>query len=235
MITGEAAPKDHHADHEDGGSDEVDCTGLEGAGGGLTYDDFIYETFFEALDGFYIDKSGAEVVDAGHIQLSIDTLGSANSYVTFYKKSQRDNPVLTWDKERRLRFAIWANSQSDQYGDFEMVLGYQAIVDHHIGFVIYDGVLKGSVGNGTDQTTVDLFTIAAAAWTYAPRLELHHYPGDRVDFYVNDVLTGTIDTPSLLPSGTTYADSLIGLDIRNNAHAKTLWFRVSNWKFWQAA
>jgi hypothetical protein len=234
MIAGAAPPLIHHTDHENGGDDEVDCTGLAGAGGGLGFDDYLFETFFEAIDGYYIDKPGAEVCEVDKNDLEIDLLSTANSYVTLTKDVDRQNPVMTWDKERRLRFAIWAKSYTDKFGDFDMILAYDADTGNHIGFLIRDGVLKGSVGNGSAQTTVDLYTIGVSTWTYAKRLELHHYPNTRVDFYIDDVLTGTIDTPSLLPSGINYADVLLRIAVKNNAHAKQLKFRVSQWKLWQA-
>jgi len=46
MIAGSAPPKIHHTGHETGGDDEIDCTGLAGAGGvTLPFDDInIVET-----------------------------------------------------------------------------------------------------------------------------------------------------------------------------------------------
>lgn len=39
------APASHHATHEEGGSDEIDCTGLTGAGGGSTFSVLIEQEF----------------------------------------------------------------------------------------------------------------------------------------------------------------------------------------------
>jgi len=233
IVLATAPPSLHKTQHESGGSDEIDATGLVGAGGGLAFDDFIFNDFFPSLDGISVTKSGAEAVSLDYQQLTIDSLATAGSYVTIYKAPLRQAPLFSWNKARKLRTAIWIQSVTNKLGDFFFGLGYWGGTDYHVGFLITDGVLKGSAGNGTAQNTVTLQTISAGAFSASKRLYLDYTPATKVDFYIDDVLLGTIDTPSQLPAGADFADGLISIDIRNGANAKQLKARLSFWKVYQ--
>lgn len=73
-----AAPAGHHVTHEDGGSDEIDCTGLEGAGGGGGGD-----------PGPSFDPQ--TLTDGANIAWDLDDGGSAD--VTLAGNRTLDNPT----------------------------------------------------------------------------------------------------------------------------------------------
>jgi len=54
MIATSAPPTLHHTNHEKNGIDEIDCTGLTGAGGGggISLPTNEYRTYFDTLDAF---------------------------------------------------------------------------------------------------------------------------------------------------------------------------------------
>jgi hypothetical protein len=235
MISGQAPPALHKTQHQLAGTDELDLTGLTGAAAGISFDDFIMDDCFPSLDAISVTKSGAEAVTIDYLQLSMDTLVTAGSYITCYKAPSRDNPILTWSKARKLRTAIWIQSITNALGNLFVGIGYWGGTDQHVGFLVADGVLKGSVGNGSANYLVTLATLGTGAYSSSKRLFLDYTPADKCDFYVDDVLLGTINTPSQLPAGTTFADAIISIDLRNNANAKQLKARFSTWKMWQAA
>ena len=234
MIAGEAAPKDHHADHEHGGSDEVDCTGLAGAGGGIKLNEFTWNTCFESIDALDVTKYSSEslTLSTGHIE--IRTIVDANSYIQVSKTEIWENPDLTWAKERILKTAIQLYSPNNKNGDIFLGLGDWGAWDNLIAFRMQNGQLKGYINKEHTESEVNLIDEYVGAYTLAAKLEFQHYPGDRVEFYVDGTLRGTISGSGSVPSGTVSADRIFGCYNRAQDASNYLRLQLSRWKVWQA-
>ena len=82
-----------------------------------------------------------------------------------------------------------------------------ALVTHHFAFIVEDGTLYASTGNGTNQTKTEITGITLTDMNVY-RIDFAFSTGATL-FYVNDVLKATIDTTI---SGTTDPSFLFGID-----------------------
>jgi len=100
MIEGYAPPISHHGRHEDGGDDEIDCTGLTGAGGGTSLidrgdpaaNDKTLSDF--TTDNAYHDLNLSSIVPAGAtwILLKVVVMSSTiPAYIRFRKKGNSNS------------------------------------------------------------------------------------------------------------------------------------------------
>jgi hypothetical protein len=204
MITGAAPPLIHHTDHETGGDDEVNCTGLAGAGGiSLPLDDFYFHTFFENIDGYNQSNfgGGSVTLDVGYIIVAC--AGTINDRGQIYKRVLKDYVPLTWAKERefRVQASFYAATNSTQKleigtGDFWD--------DEGFGFKIQDGLLKAySKGDGgTYAETIE--DLGPSGYSIDRNLRAKLTAGEKVEFWVNGVLVKTDST--CYPTGNSKAD-----------------------------
>lgn len=85
-----------------------------------------------------------------------------------------------------------------------------------IGLEIQNYALYGET-YGAARSTVSLGLTMTATYTYRIRIEL--FPGEKCDFYVNDILLGSITTVANLPSGLAGATSYLVVSMDNAAQA----------------
>lgn len=204
MISTSAPPSLHKTQHQDGGTDEIDVSGLTGlpsgglAIGGADY----YGSTFEELTGYDISPSGSGDTS---VSLSGATLwtGATMNSVAELSKSQSDLfPGLTFSKDRSLIADIKITNATSAVGTHNILSG-GAGGFRHIGFKVVAGILYGTVGNGSLETTVALETLGTGAYTIVRSLRAIFAAGVKCEFYVDGSLLGTITTG--LPSG--YASS----------------------------
>jgi hypothetical protein len=237
MISGSAPPTVHHTQHEDGGSDEMDVTGLVGAGGagGVPLEDLLYQYFFTSIDGLELVSAGTGAGTLFYNYLRLATGTTANSTVRLRDSLEYPNPFARWDRERRLITRAQFNFSTSVTGDVRLHVGDYTPTGDHVGFELLDGVLKGTVANGSTEYTVDLETLLTGPGTAGRLLEFRHFPGDRVDFYVDSALKGTITGASKLPR-LGYNDSdLMWVWVSNKTLAQQKTVELSMWKLWQEA
>lgn len=252
MIIGAAPPLEHIANHLPGGSDPLvlpgdistdqfvkwDGTkfiGVDEPGGGIASryaDPHIYLcTNFEALDSFDPTTYGTGAVTLDNTMVQLDTGSTQNSYAFIRKAHEIQFPYGTWDKARKFRAMVYLQSFTDEYGTFYITTG-STFTSRHFGFLVEDAVLKGSVGNGSAETKVELDDWGAGTYGGTKKYEAIWTPASKAEFYVNGVKLGEITTG--LPSGTVDADRWLTLYAKNFAHSKVNRLRCSQFECTQA-
>ena len=227
MISTSAPPISHHAQHENGGTDEIDATGLTGAGGGggLAFDTSQFTTMFESLSGWNQLTTGSATFTLGGDGITIDTGTTINSVAQLDKQSYVSTTLAAWSKDRQFEAHAYIVSGTNATGRFYITTGSKDTA-RHIGFDILDGVLRGSLGNGTAQQVVNLQTLGAGAFSVTRSLKCVYTAGVKAEYYVDGVLLGTISTG--LPTGTTSSQQLFLLYLKNAGTATDKYMIVSN-------
>lgn len=228
MITGTAAPSAHHTQHENGGSDEIDATGLTGAGGGgIGIADFfsIHHTF-ESITGYNNNNTGSGSFSATFAGLEFITGTTTNSHARTNKGTPSISKELNFSKDITLNCNAGFLSYTNVTADFIIRLGGNASA-RGIGFKVVDGVLYGSVGNGSIETTVVLETLGTGSFFKYRTLRAVYTAGVKCEFYVDLSLLGTITTG--LPSSW---DPVTGThffaDVHNKTSTATKYLYVAN-------
>ena len=214
MISTSAPPALHHTQHEAGGSDQMNVTGLTGAGGGGVgiFDFFTYSSTGEAIQGWVTDVLGSGYFGGDYPGIYCGSGATAGSYAKIWKGAGWPSPMLTFSKDRILVANATFLSNGSATGTFYLTSGDTGS-QKHIGFKIVDGVLKGSVGNGSAETTVDLETLSATNYNKTRDLRAVFTSGVKCEFYSDGVLLGTITTG--LPTGTDTTPTLFVLYAEN--------------------
>ena len=233
MIVGEAAPKDHHTDHETGGDDEVDCTGLAGAGGvSLPFDDINLVESVESKNCLYQYTGASGAITDGAGGVSVDSQTTINGYADLYKLLSPFKPALTWPKKRTVVLNVDFSFSDGGNDEFWLVSGERGN-NRHIGFKVISQVLYGTCYQAA-ETEVALSGGANPAFAYQEYSLKFVYDGaNSVKFYVDGVLRGEITTN--IPTGSSDANRLW------NVYAKTLtagWhsnIKISSYSFYQEA
>jgi len=184
-------------------------------------------TFFESLDGYFVSNA---TLDGTNLSLLTPAVTDSEAYV--YNSRIPPVPALpiSWDKEARIRtrFRILAPSHVKVYHFLTRGVAYPPTpTSKHFGFMIHDAKIYGTVGNDVVQTTKLLTYFAGGT----RMVEARFYPADRVDFYIEGNLMGSITEN--LPSGDDTEITLVNLYVRTLEDvAKRL--EVTAWEFWQA-
>ena len=231
MIAGSAPPKIHHTEHENGGADEVDCTGLAGAGGiSLPWDDLYYQTQFDSLDGYAVEKSAAGGAALNQYALLISVQATADSHCRLFREPYFMAPYQSWDKAQKLKTRVKFMAAGSNVGDFWVQSGGKNTVKH-IGFKVSGGRLYGTVADGANESTRELENFGAGAINAIRLLSLVYDPGTECRFYVDGVDRGALTTD--LPSGDATGGQFTFFEVNNPgvAEIKELW--VGFWSIWQ--
>ena len=204
---------------------------LEGMSGKGNFDrdDFHWLTLFESIDGFF--KSGT-----GGVNITLDSDGRGVELVNnatlsdeqrLYKNLGAFAPTkLTWDKDRKIKFKVKLEEETAQTAWF--VTGSVSVnTARHFGFVVAtNGVLYGTVANGTSETNAAYGSIGIGQVL----LEARYIARDSVEFFKDGAKLGTITTN--LPTGVTDSQFLSWIaTITLENVAKTI--QVGFWDFWQ--
>lgn len=198
----------------------IDVNTINGiSSGNFSRNDFHWVTLFESLDGFLTQNA---TLDQTALTLTSGLGGAgANAYIT--KQPTYPPIALSWGKDRTIKTRLKINQTVTQ--TIWAVTGDDVSTARHIGFKIVDNTLYGTVADGTTESTVDL-----GSYDDVHDLKCSLIAGVRVDFFVDDILMGTITT-NIPTSGTNYRiiEVLVVADI---VATKTV--VLSHWDFWQA-
>lgn len=233
MISGSAPPSNHHTQHEDGGSDEMDLTGLVGAGGeGVPFKDFLVELLVDLAERWYPQHTGTANTTDGIQGLVLYTGVTADSVGNLSKNLLASLSPLSWDKETKFNSYVNLDFKTNNIGDFWLVSGWPGN-NVHIGFHVTGGKLYGSMYNSSLHTTTEYIDLGAGAFDVDKRLRWHLTPGVKVEFYINDVKLGELDCSSL--TGTTNISNYFVWEIKNTGTATDKQAYISYLSFWQEA
>ena len=233
MIATDAPPTLHKENHEAGGKDELDCTGLVGAGGlTLPWDDFIYLAAFESLDGYRTTQAGGGAITIDGEGLCLETGGTSGDEYSI-KKALNDQPIpMTWEKNKQ--FVTAANFTAGG-----ATAGYQFIgignyaSGNCLGFRVVDGKFEAFARKGGSEETYEIADWSAGAYDHQKRLKIIHNAGVDVEFWVDDVKVCTFTTQ--VPEGTSNAQILIHSIVKNTGAGNWLGLFFSYYHYWQEA
>jgi hypothetical protein len=233
MITIENPPSDHHDKHELSGSDEVDCTGLTGAGGvGLPFSDFFLETLWESLDGWAASSgSGGEAFTSGN-HVYIASGNTSGGWAEIEKNVDYPFPSLSWDKARSFACSLLMQSNSSHSCNIKLGIGGIVSTGQHIGFIMASGILS-AVWQGSSSHSHQIEDVSGSSFAITRKLSAVHTPGVNIKFYKDDVLVHTTTTD--LPSGTSKASKVLEWLIDNASTAEFKYSRMSRYQFYQGA
>ncbi len=232
MIAGSAPPSEHKSQHQDGGTDEMDLTGLIGAGGegfplrGLWIDDF-------SLDHprYYTSFTGGGELTRSYNKLTLRSTTFRPSDAEIYGIIRQPVPALTWDKKRHLLFQCYLDID-DRSNMYIWIAFGNASGDNYIGFQLWDSdlITMNRNAGGTRQTVVTTWTDGFIGEDIV--LEAIHFPGEKVEFWVNRVLVHT--ETSRVPAGTTDAEYTFYLYVGNNNTENNVQMDFSHIQVFQA-
>ncbi len=226
MISASAPPSLHKTQHQLGGTDELNVTGLTGAGGGGLALDSLYTfgSVFESLSGYTTTPtgSGATTVDASGVVMSTGATGS--SLARCDKSTTHVTPYNNFSRNRTLIANVRFDSLVSVTATFEIFTGGRSTT-RKIGFRVAAGILKGAVANGTSESTVDLQTLGAGAYSVQRSLKAVFTAGSKCEFYVDGVLLGEITTN--LPSGIGSSMNIFMARAENPAVAEDKYLTIS--------
>lgn len=252
MIETAAPPLEHIVNHLPAGSDPLILPGDISAGqivqwngtkfigiaeptAGIAtrYDDtdIFFCTNFESLDGFYNSSSFTATVTLTEAMLELNT-GTTNNALAYFRKDHTIQlPLGTWNKTRKFRVMAEFYSTASSTGINFIGTG-KSYTLRHIGFCVLDGLLKGSVHNGSSQTTVTLEDWGGSAYLETRKLEAIFTPASKAEFYIAGVKIDEITTG--LPSGSGDAEHWICGYVKNTDGTNDLTLRLSQFECTQA-
>jgi len=229
MISTSAPPALHHAQHENGGSDEIDATGLTGAGGsgGGVGSFHNLSTLFESLTGYNITGTGSATTTLSAFVVSLNTGATAGSTARLSKAVTPTIEFINFDRNCAVMFASQLVSEGSKTGSLYLRatnFGY----NKHVGFKVVDGILYGTAGDGSNETTATLQTISGTSYDVKRALRAVFTAGSKCDYYVDSVLLGTITTG--LPTGIGDSSYLLYCSAVNTgvAEIKKIWLTSYN-------
>ena len=186
---------------------------------GDPYTDYIYVWYrVFNVDTIYTWTSGSGVVAGYEVWgARLGTGTTADSYATIQLGIGLAGAPFTWDKPRKIRWEVYLETGLSYghvyFGTGWFELGATAPSSYeHIGFHIVEGALYGTSGDGSAGSEIDLgVTLSPDQYWF----EIHFYPGDRAEYYLNGSLLGTKATN--LPSGDRYSSILLRASVRNTS------------------
>lgn len=231
MIATTAPPTIHNTNHASGGSDQLDVTGLAGAGGisfplrGLWIDDYDADH-----DRWTPSFTGSGALERNEDRLDLLTDDTDPSTAKTYRKIRIPIPVLTFDKKRHFLIHPYIDCDDDGTPIIYMITGDYGNTNH-FGFRVSAGFLWGICSRAGGASEVSIKEYVSGYIGDNPRLEAIFYPGDRVDFWVDGVLEQTLATN--LPAGADRADIIAYLRVDNNSTASNVEIEFSNVQIYQ--
>ena len=233
MIAGQAPPTIHHTDHEDDGKDEIDATGLVGAGGaGASFDDLSIDLFFESIDGYAQDNAGSGAIVLDEYGIFPGTGVTQDSRAQINKQNDYLVPRFHWGKNSKLKTRFGVSSATSVTCDFWAIVGNKGTAKH-LGFKITGGKLYGTVGNGSAETTVELETLGTGTYNENRAIKFVYTAGSKCEFYIDGVLIGEITTG--LPSGIEYSPYILFVELSNPGVAEFKNANLAQWSYFQEA
>lgn len=219
MISTSAPPALHKTQHQLGGTDELNITGLAGGGGGgIAIKDFYdLSSLLESLDGYLQNVAGTGSVTLDHPCVLLDTSTSSSSSARIYKDLNNYMTFPNFGKDAVFSIYAGFRAYTSKNGTYNLFAG-DAIDYGQIGFQVVDGVLYGMCAKNAVHTTVALETISAGTFWVYRFLQAVFTAGSKVEFYVDGILKGTITTN--LPTATETFTTYFSAEVWNLANAQ---------------
>lgn len=233
MISGEAPPLEHKTQHQDGGDDEMDLTGLEGAGGttfplrGIWIDD--YELDHARV---YKQYTGSGAVSRSYETITLKTGETNPSSALLRRTTSQDIVTPTWDKKRHLIFQAYFDADDRTSIDFSIFMG-DPDGDDAAGWRVSDGKLKSKTRHGGSSTYHDCYTFSGGFIGEELLTEVIVFPGEKVEYWVNGALAHT-ETDDV-PSGTDDAEYIFLIIVDNSSTTNNVQLDFDNIQFYQEA
>lgn len=233
MIAINAPPAIHNVNHASGGSDQLDVTGLTGAGGvsfplrGLWIDDYDID-HVKWTPSF----TGSGALERNEDRIDLLTNGTNPSTAKTYRKIRQPIPTLTFSNKRHFLIAPYIDCDDDGTPIIYMITGNIGNTNH-FGFRVSDSKLWGICSRFGAASEVEIKEYTGGFIGDDLVLEAIFFPGDKVEFWVDGVLEQTLNTN--LPTGTTAADYVAYLKVDNNSTTNNAEIEFSNIQVYQEA
>ena len=228
MIAAAAPPSLHHAQHENGGSDEIDATGLAGAGDGfqVPFANHVFSSDCSSISNLIISTTLTGVVAADDNGIVLETFLTAGTEVEVRSELGSTVPFQSWDNARQFDCTVKMRASTNKTADMYMITGSRAD-NTGFGFYVSEGELFAFTGNGASTTYNSVEVLAAGSYTKYRQLRAILTPGVDCKFYVDSVLLETITTT--LPTGTSFSNTYADFYVSNNADANDKYMVVNSY------
>jgi hypothetical protein len=168
---------------------------------GIWWDEIFYvSSVFESIDRVLTGGTGNASISSDGLLL--DNTGGTISAIL----SQQVNSPVSPAKETFVSTTVKIDDVSDAVFTFDFV----SDGTHQVRIKVNAGTIQGLCTGASGTTTI---TLGTAVDNQIVSLEAHYFPGSKVEFFVNDTLTGTVT--SNLPATTISVDRLVGFGLEN--------------------
>ena len=228
MIAAAAPPSLHHAQHENGGSDEIDVTGLVGAGGGfqVPFSNHVFHSDCSSIAALIVNATGSGVCAADDNGIVLETFNTAGTEVEAKSELASTVPFQSWDNARQFDCTVKMRSSTNKTADMYFITGSRAD-NMGFGFYVSEGELYAFTGNGATTTYLSVEVLATGSYTKYRQLRAVFTPTVNVKFYVDSVLVATLTTT--LPSGTSFSNTYADFYVSNNAEANDKYALINSY------
>ena len=193
------------------------------------YENTIFHTLFESLDGYSKATSGGGSLTNHPNYVTFIIYGTNGDHAQLTKYPEYPHLANTWDKPRSMKARLHIDLTAGVTGTILLAPG-NFPTENAIGFLIYNGsfgVISCAAGDYEAYEIADWTTPAEhdvlLAWDYEPPA----YP----KFYVDGELVYTATTRK--PTGTDYADWWLNLLLANQAPGDAITVHISEYMFHQ--
>ena len=233
MIEGAAPPLEHKTQHQSGGTDEMNVTGLVGAGGAA----FPLRDMW--IDDYLIDHARCDTTFTGSGALSrsgsrvtLETGATNPSTARVYRRIRDPIPTLTWAKKRHMILFAYLDMNERDTAILSILCGWLAS-GNAMGFQVHGGKLWAMCKNAGGQTDIEITNYGSGWGDDSLQLEVICFPGEKVEFWVGGALSQTSVTN--LPAGATQEEYLWYLYADNNSSTDPVSIQVTNIQVYQEA
>lgn len=170
-----------------------------------------FSSIFESIDGYTKSSNVYYDEDIGALLL---ITGSTSYDFEYIRKRVMSLPgSFSWDKNRVFRTAVMFQSTGNLLATILASSEFEED-EPHIGFRIIGSTLYGVVSDGANESTVNLGTFSNNVYKH---LKFEYFAGEKVDFYVDNVLVDTIEDN--LPSGSVLSDLIFSVFLRTQINS----------------
>lgn len=194
------------------------------------YEGIYWQTYFESLDGYNTEITGASTAVVDGLKLRLATGAQPNDEIILYKSPNAMWQIPSiWNKKRRFKVrSSWASGYNVELCEFNLVMGYSLLWGtalRHAGFKLVEDELYGTVADGTTESELNLGTVVGSH-----TLEAIFTPATDCSFYLDGVYQGKLETN--LPSGDDAAEIFMCVAVKTLTTAEKS-FTLSDWRFLQ--
>lgn len=172
------------------------------------------KTFFESLDGWNEYTSGTGLISLDTEGILLTSGNVIHGTAEIFKRNDNLPFTLTWDKPRTLLLTANITISTDLHPDVQIRTGPYDTNTPGFGFKFDRHTIYGFTANGTLSRNITLISITQNGWTATHKYKAVSTPPTKVEFYIDDVLKGTIT--DRLPSGNTDAEYLATIHVEND-------------------